>query len=350
MVAITPDSPIGAVFGNSHKKRKLAEEGLGLRTVGDLLRHFPRRYVAAAELTEVATPVVGEQLTIVGEVRSCESAPFFSGNRRQFRTTVRLRTEGPDFSITLFSPYANQAERHEAEFRPGTRAIFTGKVKQFRGSWQLEQPHGFALDGDEAVSMSKLIPIYPLTAKLYSWDLQKVVSATLDLVTGVPDVLTPDLRERFEVLDVMKALRWIHLPDDWAQVGAAQTRFRFEEALVLQLVLAPASTTCSIARSATRVLPEPTSPCSRRFIGWSRPSSSATRSPISRWPPVSSNGSRASKAASSPSSRRERARAPCARCAARRRARTSWSTSASSKRKRFWAAPTCGSGSRCSTS
>jgi len=81
MVAITPDSPIGVVFGNSHKKRKLAEEGLGLTTVGDLLRHFPRRYVAATELTEVATPVVGEQLTIVGEVRSCESAPFFRETR-----------------------------------------------------------------------------------------------------------------------------------------------------------------------------------------------------------------------------------------------------------------------------
>ena len=61
MVAITPDSPIGVVFGISHKKRKLAEEGLGLTTVGDLLRHFPRRYVAATELTEVATPVVGDQ-------------------------------------------------------------------------------------------------------------------------------------------------------------------------------------------------------------------------------------------------------------------------------------------------
>ena len=37
--------------------------------------------------------------------------PFFSGNRRQFRTTVRVRTDGPDFSITLFSPYASLAER-----------------------------------------------------------------------------------------------------------------------------------------------------------------------------------------------------------------------------------------------
>ena len=238
MVAITPDSPIGAVFGNHHKKRKLAEEGLGLRTVGDLLRHFPRRYVAATELSEVATPVVGEQLTIVGEVRSCESASFFAGNRRQFRTTVRLRTDGPDFSVTLFSPYQGQADRHEAEYRPGSRAVFTGKVKQFRGSWQLEQPHGFALDGDEAATMSKLMPVYPLTAKLYSWDLQKVVAAALDLVTGVPDVFTPELRERFDLLAVMQALRWIHAPDEWSQLGAAQKRFRFEEALVLQLVLA----------------------------------------------------------------------------------------------------------------
>jgi ATP-dependent DNA helicase RecG len=238
MVAITPDSPIGAVFGNHHKKRKLAEEGLGLRTVGDLLRHFPRRYVAATELSEVATPVVGEQLTIVGEVRSCDSASFFAGNRRQFRTTVRLRTDGPDFSVTLFSPYQGQADRHEAEFRPGSRAVFTGKAKQFRGSWQLEQPHGFALDGPEAALMSKLMPVYPLTAKLYTWDLQKVVAAALELVTDVPDVFTPELRERFDLLTVMQALRWIHAPDEWSQLGAAQKRFRFEEALVLQLVLA----------------------------------------------------------------------------------------------------------------
>ena len=238
MAAITPDSPIGAVFGNHHKKRKLAEEGLGLATVGDLLRHFPRRYVAATELSEVATPVVGEQLTIVGEVRSCDSAPFTSGNRRQFRTTVRLRTDGPDFSVTLFSPYHTMVERHEAEFRPGARVVFTGKAKQFRGSWQLEQPHGFALDGPEGATLSRLMPVYPLTAKLYTWDLQKVVTAALDLVTGVPDVFTPELRERFDVLDVMQALRWIHAPDEWSQLGAAQKRFRLEEALVLQLVLA----------------------------------------------------------------------------------------------------------------
>ncbi len=238
MVAITPDSPIAAVFGSSHKKRKLAEEGLGLATIGDLLRHFPRRYVEATELSEVATPVVGEQLTIVGEVRSSESAPFTAGNRRQWRTTIRLRTDGPDFSVTMFSPHKNLADRHEAQFGVGSRALFTGRAKQFRGSWQLEQAHGFALGGEEGAMLSKLIPVYPLTAKLYTWDLQKVIAAALDLVSGVPDVFTPELRERYDLLTVMQAMRWIHGPDDWGQLGAAQKRFRFEEALVLQLVLA----------------------------------------------------------------------------------------------------------------
>ena len=74
------DSPVETVLGEPKDKRSRTRnqrivEVLGIETVGDLLRHFPRRYVAATELTEVATPVVGDQLTIVGEVRSCESAP-----------------------------------------------------------------------------------------------------------------------------------------------------------------------------------------------------------------------------------------------------------------------------------
>lgn len=239
MAAITPESPVAAVFGRQHQKRKLVEDGLGLRTVGDLLRHFPRRYIASTELSQVGDPVVGEQLTVVGDVVAVRVADFFRNNRKNFRTEIRVRTDGPEFTCTFFSPYANHAEKLAAEFPVGTRGVFTGRTKLFNGSWQLEQPHGQALGGDDdASTMSRLIPVYPLTHKLYSWDLQKVIRATLDLVTDVPDVFPPDLRERYDLVGVMQALRWIHGPDEWSQLGAAQKRFRFEEALVLQLVLA----------------------------------------------------------------------------------------------------------------
>ena len=239
MVSITPDSPVASVFGRS-PKRKLVEEGLGITTVGELLRHFPRRYVETTELSEVGTPEVGQLLSVVGEVTSSAVKPFHRGRKTQFRTEVRIRTNGPSFSLSFFSPYAGQANSYVEQMAPGSRGLFTGKAKVFNGSWQLEQPHQlmFGDDDGEDATLSKLLPVYPLTNKLYVWDLIKVIRVALDLVTDVPDVLTPELRERYDVLDTMTALRLVHGPDDYAQAGVAQRRFRFEEALVLQLVLA----------------------------------------------------------------------------------------------------------------
>ena len=50
---ITLDSPVTAVLGDTKQARQDRGQGLGLRTVGDLLRHFPRRYVETGELTRV---------------------------------------------------------------------------------------------------------------------------------------------------------------------------------------------------------------------------------------------------------------------------------------------------------
>ncbi|WP_107771617.1 ATP-dependent DNA helicase RecG [Nocardioides sediminis] len=239
MVAITPESPVAAVFGRSHAKRKLVEEGLGIHTVGELLHHLPRRYVASTELSEVAEPVVGQMMSVVGEVSSSRVTEFFARNKRQYRTEVRIRTNGPDFTLSFFSPYSGQAEKYAAEMRPGSRGLFTGKAKLFNRTWQLEQPHQLMFGDDgETASLPRLLPVYPLTHRLYVWDLIRVMASALDLVTGVTDVLTPELRREYDVVDAMTALRLAHRPDDYGQVGAAQRRFRFEEALVLQLVLA----------------------------------------------------------------------------------------------------------------
>ena len=99
----------------------------------------------------------------------------------------------------------------------------------------------------------------------------------------------------------------------------------------------PLSTTCSMARSATTVLPEPTSPCSRRFMGAVPESSAAICSPTSRCPGVSSNGRSASKRARMPSARTGRGSTGCEACSARRRRSSACSTNASWKRKRRWA-------------
>ncbi len=254
MVAITPDSPIASVFGRSTKKRDAIQKGLGLDTVGDLVWHFPRRYVKTTELSEVAEPQEGDLLSVVGRVTRSEVKSFMNRRTRKlsFRVEVRVETNGPSFTLSFFVPWKGQAETEQRRMAAGSRGMFTGKAQRFAGSWQLASPHSVMFgapevsDDDEedgsdhglVASLKGLLPIYPVTAGVYSWDVQKAVQFALDLVTDVSDVFPPALRERYGVLDVMAALRWVHAPDDHGQLGAAQKRFRFEEALVLQLVMA----------------------------------------------------------------------------------------------------------------
>ncbi len=245
MSAITPDSPLASVFGRATKKRDAVIKGLGLETVGDLLGHFPRRYVKTSELSEMDEPVEGQVVSVVGQVTSSEVKTFKNRrtNKLSHRVEVRIKTNGPSFTMSFFVPWQAQAEKEQRRMAAGNRGMFTGKVQQFNRAWQLASPHSVMFTGDDAEddglasSLKGLLPIYPVTATVYSWDVQKAVQFALDLVTDVPDVFSEALRDRFSVLDVMTALRWIHAPDDYQQVGAAQKRFRFEEALVTQLVL-----------------------------------------------------------------------------------------------------------------
>ncbi|HYH35841.1 MAG TPA: DEAD/DEAH box helicase, partial [Nocardioides sp.] len=241
---ITVDSPVASVFGRSHQKRQRVREGLGVDTVGDLLFHFPRRYVRTNELSDVAEPVEGDLLSVVGRITSSELKTFRDRRTRRpsFRVEVRIATNGPEFSMSFFSPYESQAQKDVRRMAPGRLGLFTGKAKRFGRTWQIAQPHSVVFDeegdGGLAASMKGLLPVYPVTAKVYSWDVQKVVQTALDVVEDVPDPLPAAVRQEHGLLDVMTALRWIHGPDDFEQVGAAQKRFRFEEALVTQLVLA----------------------------------------------------------------------------------------------------------------
>src|ERR687889_842797 len=96
---ITLDSPVASVLGaqTTRSKAKAISDKLGLRTVGDLLYHFPRRYVPTAELTRVTALGGGKMLTVVGEMG--EGGVTSSLDRRTRRPAYRLdttlQTDGP---------------------------------------------------------------------------------------------------------------------------------------------------------------------------------------------------------------------------------------------------------------
>ena len=247
MTGITLESPVAAVLGSrSTKDKKKAEalaKGLGVTTVGELLRHFPRTYLKTGELTEVGGLQEGQPLTVVGEVLTSK---VVSG-RQAHRVEAVLKTDGPPLRLTVFARQHRIAEWQQRRLTPGATGVFTGKVGRFRDDWQLTNPQMVIFGEDDdpksesaremVASIKGLFPIYRVTGTVETWDIQRVVSFALTVVDEIPDLLPADLRTTYDVLDVATALRWIHAPDDWGQVGAARKRFRFEEALTTQLVL-----------------------------------------------------------------------------------------------------------------
>ena len=245
----TLDSPIAAVLGKvTPAKRKKFEDGLGLRTVGDLLRHFPRRYLETGTLTKVDDLKIGQLLCVVGEITECKEHTYKDRRtgRLAYRVEAVLSTDGPRLRMTFFAKNKHMSDWHASRVASGRRGVFLGRADRFRDTWQLTNPamtiFGLADgdDGEESMvdQIGGLYPIYPLTKGVETWDVSRAVRAARGQVTELPELLPAGVREEYDVLDVLTALDWIHAPDRRDQVARAQHRFRFEEALVTQLVLA----------------------------------------------------------------------------------------------------------------
>ncbi|MGI9198689.1 MAG: ATP-dependent DNA helicase RecG [Candidatus Nanopelagicaceae bacterium] len=223
------------VIGDRTAKAITAE--LGHQTVGDLLHHYPRRYVKRGELTNIAELREGEEATVLAKVHSVKK------RRAQSRNSVIVEViiednQGVKMSLTFF----NQAWR-EREMRIGRQGLFAGKIGTFKGVRQLAHPELEWLPGDSDVEdaieafADRYIPIYPATAKFASWKIAKAIEIILDSIEEIPDFLPSDIKERFELMELTEALQEVHRPKEISSAERARHRLTFDEAFLLQLTM-----------------------------------------------------------------------------------------------------------------
>jgi ATP-dependent DNA helicase RecG len=212
------------------------DEHLGLRTTGDLLRHYPRRYAQRGELTDLAALRDGEHVTVFAQVASVTSRKMTTRKGHLLEVTV---TDGrARLTLTFF----RQAKYWERKFVPGSHGMFAGRVSTYKGRRQLAHPEFKLLgagDADKAAELAaELIPVYPATKDVSTWDIEKCVRIVLDTMAEVTDPLPGEFRERHGLPGLASALRGVHRPADLAEAGRARDRLKWDEALVLQAALA----------------------------------------------------------------------------------------------------------------
>jgi ATP-dependent DNA helicase RecG len=212
-------------------------EGLGLRTVGDLLRHYPRRYDERGRLTSIASLELDEHVTVLADVAKVTKKPMRT--RRGTMTEVIVTDGTRPLSLVFFS----QKIANLNKLVPGRRGLFAGKVSKFNRTMQLAHPEFQLLDdedGEQAVASftRRLIPVYPAVSGLPTWSIARCVEQVIGMWDGVVDPLPGELIKRHNLIDLMSALKLIHLPDDHEAIEEARRRLKWDEALSIQLALA----------------------------------------------------------------------------------------------------------------
>jgi ATP-dependent DNA helicase RecG len=229
------DSKLHNVVGD--RTAKVLEQTFSYKTVGDLLHHFPRRYLVRGELSNISELQEGDEVTILAEIFSATS------RRLQQRKGSILEVVVTDGSAKLSLTFFNQAWR-EKELKVGKQGLFAGKIGVFNGKRQLAHPdYELVPDGadvDSAVESfaGKYIPMYPASAKLPSWKIAQCINLAVDSIDEIPDFLPESILHKHGYPSLQQALFQIHNPVDLDHAERCRQRLTFDEAFMLQLLLA----------------------------------------------------------------------------------------------------------------
>ncbi len=248
---VTLDASLGPVLGK--RTSTALEKAFGFTTLRDLVTHYPRRLDDRGALTDISNLRIGEHATVLARVRQAQDFPYRQKHtaRPGKRTEVTITDGRRELSATFF----NQPWR-AGSLRPGTVAFFSGKVGVFRGQRQLTQPtfevlgRGVDVEDLDDEAVQRFWPIYPATARVSSKVLMNCVAQVLAVLGDVPEHLPEEVRRANGLVGHDEALHLIHQPEGPDEFRRAQRRLRFDEAFVLQTVLAQRR---SLARTLSAV-------------------------------------------------------------------------------------------------
>ncbi|UIZ93040.1 ATP-dependent DNA helicase RecG [Corynebacterium sp. CNCTC7651] len=226
------------------KQSRALAKHLDINTVGDLLKHYPRRYLHYGTGADLEGLGKGDTLNIIGTVTSTQTIH----NRKQPKRPifkVRLTDGHREFAATFFG--SHYAQRVLTE---GRRAMFTGKLDWFNGEPQLQHPDFVLLDGpteatgslrqlshfgdlEEILAGKEWMPIYPATKVVSTWTIMGAVHTVLKDLGPIEEPLgfTP-----IGLLPLNSAIRQIHFPGPKGPQGAVD-RLKYDEALSVALAM-----------------------------------------------------------------------------------------------------------------
>jgi ATP-dependent DNA helicase RecG len=204
---------------------------MGIGTVGDLLHHYPRRYIDRSSVAAIRELRVGQQATVIGRVRRVAKR---ATRRRQPMVTVTVADGTGFLDLTFFNqPWLANS------YKEGQELAVSGVAGMYRGRLQLANQEVEILTAEEdTVHTGRITPVHPASEGISTRTIRELVHAALGRLETVPDPVPSAVVRSERLASFDEAIRSIHFPESQEALDAARERLKFDELFVLELGVA----------------------------------------------------------------------------------------------------------------
>lgn len=231
------DSSIEYLKGVGPTRGDMLKKELGIFTFGDLLMHFPYRYVDKTQFHKIRD--ISSQSDVVqlrGTLRRLNSI----GDGRKKRLVGKFRDDTGAIELVWFKG----VYWLEKNLTIGKEYVVYGRVNSFRGKTNIPHPEIEPVNLANNKKASTFAPVYPSTEKLNAKNLdakgqRKLMELLFQKISerDISENLPNYFLEKFKFPSRFQALKNIHFPTTQKELDTARNRLKFEELFFLQLRL-----------------------------------------------------------------------------------------------------------------
>lgn len=190
---------------------------MGITTLEQLLKTYPFRYESHEQLPFDQWQK-GDTVGFAGLIASRPAVIRLGKNRTMTRFTVISWNQ--ELQVTVFN-------------RPWLNAFPFGETIHIRGTYNGEGKVT-AMQAQKKPLEEGLVPVYSMTKGMKPADMPAILDKALEHLDQLPDLVPPDLRRRYRLLDKDTSYRWIHRPPDEKRLHLAIRTLKYEEFLCFQ--------------------------------------------------------------------------------------------------------------------
>jgi len=233
-------SPIESLKISSRYIERLNK--LDIKTVYDLLYHFPHRYENFGAIKNISCVKPGEKITVQGKILDIKT--IRTPRRRMQITEATIQdNSGAIKAIWFNQPFLRNT------LRQGTYVQLSGKIDFGRGNdFQITSPVYEVIPKEmasntgeikefSAIQTGGFVPIYPETEGLGSRWLRTKIKSILHLSDEIPELIPEEILDRQSLMKIAEAVKQVHFPENEKAKNEARRRLAFEELFLMQVYL-----------------------------------------------------------------------------------------------------------------